>query len=192
MLTIAQDETIAKEVIISKGEIIYFPSGHRSKHLFQKIISGQFQNDRESGIGKTELSALRQTIGYVSNESYLAEEKSAQSNIELYTASLGIKPNKEYCQRLLQLAEIKGTDRVWDLSLLQKYCLRLIINIIKDPDLIIMEDPLSQIDKSIYKLFMDIIYEDISERGTTLIASISEPSVRDMFPGRLISLTCDA
>jgi len=68
---------------------------------------------------------------------------------------------------------------------MKKYLLRIIISLAKQPALIIVENPYSQLDESIYQSTMDIFYKMITNKGITFISSYSNEHILSRFPGRI-------
>ena len=185
-ITITEDTVIQEPIQLTKGELIYVKPGAWSVHLFKKISSGDlnFGNASDSGNTVTDLLDIRKSIAHISPDIYLWSEMTASENVEMYTASIGMNYPSSKVSSLCNKLGLDENLRVEDMTAMQQHLLRLIIGLAKEPDLILYANPLSQIDTSTYKNVMNVLYDEVINKGITLISCIGHKDICALFPGR--------
>ena len=122
--------------------------------------------------GEVDPEYLHRQIGYVAPYLTLYEEFNAEENIALYARIRGIPFDRG---RILALLERVGlpTDRkdpIRSFSSGMKQRMKLIFGILHQPPLLLLDEPISNLDSS----GMEIVYEIVREfrtRGTVIIAT---------------------
>ncbi len=178
---------------ICKGELVYTNDGNSFKKLVHKILGKEANNSEVLGqkldnLNTKNLAQLRRQIAYISDDLYLSEVVSVQTNIDIYAKSIGLASPPTFINAWMQNTKLRQEDIVEELNTIQKHQLRIIIGLAKNPKLVILANPISQIDNSVYLKSMEGFYSMMMEKGLTLITSYSNAQLMSQFPGRVIQL----
>lgn len=117
---------------------------------------------------------IKQRTGYLPEERGIVKEV-VVLNVLLYVAALKGMPRQQALQQAEQYLELMGlTDyahkKIQSLSKGMAQKVQFIMTILHDPDLLVLDEPLSGLDPLNQELFRDIII-DFRKRGKTILLS---------------------
>lgn len=183
---------------VSKGEIIYLKHGAKSQSLFDFILKanngnseGQiFDFDFNKVISSDDLSEIRKQIGYVDPKLFLRQEETIETNARYYLEALEININAAFTrfESYRNDLNVSRGAKVKDLNAIELYCFKIAVILAKNPKIIIVENPFSQLNLASYQEHMEKIYNLIRSKGMTYIAAISDKLIMQTYPGRYIEL----
>ncbi|MCF0245197.1 MAG: ABC transporter ATP-binding protein [Ileibacterium sp.] len=113
----------------------------------------------------------RNTVGYLRQKPILAENETVRSNIQLPFALQGKKINTPLLESLVQDLNMKSfmDSFVWQISAGQQQKTALIRILLKSPDLLLMDEPTSCLDRKSSREIMGLIYNWQRQHNTTVI-----------------------
>ena len=160
---------------VFKGEI-YSLLGHNGagKTTTFKIITGISKQDEGDVLFKGKKFSLKdkRQIGFLPERPYFYEYLTGREFLEFSANLFGIKADKKKIDALLELVELKEAEnrqlKKYSKGMLQR--LGIAQSIINDPELIILDEPLSGLDPIGRKKLRDIIL-GLKEEGRTIIYS---------------------
>lgn len=183
---------------IAKGEIVYLKYSSKSTDLFKTLLNptkeanahGTLFGKNLSQLTKADLHIQRQKIGFVDNTGYLLEDATIEKNLEFYINALELDLNAAATRfdSYRKTLYLKRGSKTKDLSPVQLFCFRICLCLAKQPELLLVENPLTQLDPESYIAQMDTLYDLIRQKGLTYIASVSDESIISTYPGRYIRL----
>lgn len=183
---------------IAKGEIIYLKYNDKSIDLFKALLNpnlkikanGQTFGKDLAKLSKEEVYQQRQKIGFVDNKGFLLEDETIEKNLEFYIDALTIDKLSAITRfnSFRKTLYIKRGSRINELSQVQLFCFRICLCLAKQPDILLVENPLTQLDPESYIAQMDTLYDLIRRKGLTYIASLSDQSIIETYPGRYVEL----
>ena len=198
LLNIKKINGLPVDFKVSKGEIVYLKHGAKSQSLFDLMMKmnsknseGQiFDFDFNKVISSDDLSAIRKQVGYVDPHLFLRLEDTIEANARLYLESIDITTETaltrfESYRKDLQVS--RGA-KVNDLNPVELYCFKIALVLAKNPKILLVENPLSQLNPISYQDQMEKIYNLIRNKGITYIAAISDKQIMQTYPGRYIEL----
>ncbi|NOY77709.1 MAG: ABC transporter ATP-binding protein [Calditrichaeota bacterium] len=163
---------------IAKGDVFAFlgPNGAGKTTTIKLILNIIFPDSGEiliDGLPHSNKNSRRK-IGYLPDQPYFYDYLTAKEYLA-FTAQLYNLPRSEYTQRipeLLNLVGLKGKERLqlrkFSRGMLQR--LGLAQALIHDPELLILDEPMTGLDPVGRKLFRDIILS-LKDRGKTVFFS---------------------
>jgi len=184
---------------VSKGEIIYLKHGTKSKDLFDLLLrsdraknsEGQiFDHDLNISLTSDKLSDIRQKIGYIDSKAYLNVDQSIEENARFYLDAIDIDKTAAFTrfESYRKDLNISRGAKIKELNPIDTYCFKIALALAKNPKILLVENPFSQLDPKSYLAQMEKIYNLIRTKGITYLASISDTSVMQTYPGRYIEL----
>ena len=180
----------------SPGEVIYVMHNKKVRRFFRDIllldnttIHGTFAGKPISEVTTAKKkAAYRSQIAYVSEQLYLNHEWSVAENIRLYQSALADSiTDQPTVDRYMKLTDIQPSTRVSTMSNIDLFYLKFIIGLIKKPALILIEDPSVQYTLSAFTPMMELIRSESLEKGLSTIISLTNESILESYPGRVIS-----
>lgn len=160
---------------VEEGEIfgILGPNGVGKTTLFQTIIGLLRQDGGEIRIQGEEhdhSKEVKKKISYLPSDISFYEGMTARQNLEFFTQLTDENPD---IQELLELVKLEdAADRkVGEFSTGMKKRLGIAQSLIKDPEIIIYDEPTTGLDPQGKKQFKDLARQVNRERGKTLLIS---------------------
>lgn len=163
---------------IRKGEVFAFlgPNGAGKSTTIKLILSVIFPDAGEiliDGVSHLEKRSRRK-IGYLPDQPYFYDYLTAKEFM-VFTAQLYNLPKSDYRERIPELLKLVGLDgkeklqlRKFSRGMLQR--LGLAQTLIHDPDLLILDEPMTGLDPMGRKTFRDIILS-LKNQGKTVFFS---------------------
>lgn len=186
---------------IHKGDFIIItgPTGSGKTTLLkliyreEKPTSGEifYQNIPYSKLKKKELSLFRKNLGIIFQDYKLFPELTVYENIKisLILSQRFIKNDKfliyEYLERF-KLAE-KAQKKVKELSGGEQQKVGIIRAIIRDPEILIADEPTGNLDPVSIKEILEIL-KIFNERGKTIILATHDPIILSQKLGKIVKL----
>jgi putative ABC transport system ATP-binding protein len=179
-------------VNVRRGEMISIigPSGS-GKSTLLNILGGLDKATAgsvrvfDADLGNIPISELvkfrRETVGHVFQNMNLISTLTAEENIELPMAALGIKET-ERKKRVLELLEVVGlTDRMdhkpGELSGGEQQRVALAAALANDPPLILADEPTGELDTENASIVVQYLHKINKELGKTVIMVTHDPSI---------------
>lgn len=163
------------EFSVKEGEIfgILGPNGVGKTTLFQTVL-GLLRQDsgtiKIKGTEHTQSKEIKKKIGYLPSDISFYEGMTARENLEFFTELAKTDPDLDDLLELVGLE--KDSDRaVGDFSTGMKKRLGIAQSMIKDPEIIIYDEPTTGLDPQGKKAFKDLVKKINRERGKTVIIS---------------------
>ena len=187
---------------IEKGEFLSIagPSGSGKTTLLNligcldKATSGEIYIDDEavSGKNKKELALLRrQKLGFVFQSFNLIPVLNAYENVSFALSLLGINGTeiKERTYAILAEVGLKGmeTRLPGELSGGQQQRVAVARALIKEPDLVLADEPTANLDSDTGREILDLMVDLNKKHGTTFVFSTHDQMVMD-YARRLVRL----
>ena len=189
---------------IEKGEFttIFGPSGSGKTTLLNiigcldKPTAGDIHYDESkklSELSKTELSDFRRyNLGFIFQGHNLIPVLTAFENVEFAIRIIDEMSKKERRKRVLDLLEAVGLGGLEDrrpneLSGGQKQRVAIARALVKNPKLVLADEPTANLDSETSEEVLDIMLKMNQERGTTFIFSTHDPQVMK-YARRLIEI----
>lgn len=143
-------------------------------------------------LSKTQLADIRrQKIGFVFQSYNLIPVLTAYENVEFSLALLGAKPEdaREKVMGILKDVGLEGLEnrRPNDLSGGQQQRVAIARALVKDPDLVLADEPTANLDSETGRAVLDLMLELNRKRGTTFIFSTHDSMVME-YARRLITV----
>ncbi|SLM17387.1 ABC transporter related protein [uncultured spirochete] len=115
----------------------------------------------------------RRRIGFLLDADGLYDQLSAIENLEFYAALYGCKPRRQSIMKLLESVGLadRAEDRAGGYSKGMRRRLALARALVHDPELLILDEPMSGIDPSGQMELRAIIKNLVKERGKTILFS---------------------
>ncbi|MFQ3275484.1 MAG: ABC-2 type transport system ATP-binding protein [Candidatus Nanohaloarchaea archaeon] len=160
---------------VEEGEIfgILGPNGVGKTTLFQTVIgllrpdAGSIKIDGEEHDHGKE---IKRKISYLPADISFYEDMTARKNLEFFAELTEEEPDIEELLELVNL-ESDAKRKVGDFSTGMKKRLGIAQSLIKDPEIIIYDEPTTGLDPQGKKQFKDLAKKVNSERGKTLLIS---------------------
>lgn len=122
----------------------------------------------------TDATAIRKTIGYMSQKFSLYGDLTVAENIELFAGLYGVRDEVLAARRawVIEMAGITGQERLLtaELPLGWKQRLALGCAVLHEPRILFLDEPTSGVDPIARRAFWDLIYQ-LSHTGTTVLVS---------------------
>lgn len=160
---------------VEEGEIfgILGPNGVGKTTLFQTVL-GLLRADGGSikikGEKHTQSKEIKKKIGYLPSDISFYEGMTARQNLEFFTELAGTDPDLD---DLLDLVDLQDDAErpVKAFSTGMKKRLGIAQSMIKDPEIIIYDEPTTGLDPQGKRVFKDLVRKVNRERGKTVIIS---------------------
>lgn len=160
---------------VEEGEIfgILGPNGVGKTTLFQTVL-GLLQEDSGKvvidGEEHDDSKAIKQKISYLPSDISFYGDMTARRNLEFFSELAETEPDID---ELIELVELQDdADRkVGDFSTGMKKRLGIAQSLIKDPEIIIYDEPTTGLDPQGKKQFKDLARKVNEERGKTILIS---------------------
>lgn len=171
----SHDVLTGMDLEIRDGEIfgVLGPNGVGKTTLFQTILGLLRLDDGQihvAGAGDDRGKEVRRQIGYLPSDISFYESKTARQNLEYFTRLAGTDPDLD---ELLELVGL-GTEAqrpVGEFSTGMKKRLGIAQAMIKDPPIVIFDEPTTGLDPEGKRAFKDLVVEINEERGMTVVIS---------------------
>lgn len=160
---------------VEDGEIfgILGPNGVGKTTLFQTII-GLLKHEEGAikikGREHDHSKKIKQEIGYLPSDISFYEDKTARENLEFFSDLAEKQPSLDHLLEIVGL-ENDAERNVGDFSTGMKKRLGIAQSMIKDPELIIYDEPTTGLDPEGKKEFKDLVKKINREKNKTIIIS---------------------
>ncbi|OCN04664.1 hypothetical protein A4S06_10945 [Erysipelotrichaceae bacterium MTC7] len=139
-----------------------------------------YEGNNINQMNNEELSNFKRNyIGFVLQENDLIDHLTVEENINLFAAltdkSISEKELTSYLKEFR--LEIPFSQTVSTLSLGQKQRLALACSLIKEPDVLVLDEPTASLDKENEKIIINILKEQIKKRNIYLLISSHSKAV---------------
>lgn len=191
------------DLTISRGEFtsVFGPSGSGKTTLLNligaldKATSGtiRFNGDELGGFSRDDLAMLRRReIGFIFQSYNLIPVLTAQENVEFALRIAGGENKKnsfEKARSLLQEVGLEGMEdrRPNELSGGQKQRVAVARALVKEPSLVLADEPTANLDSETSKEVLGIMLDMNEDLKTTFVFSTHDPMVMD-YARRLLEL----
>ena len=133
----------------------------------------------------------RENIGFVFQQMGLLPSFSAYENLDLM-ARLGGLPRAERRERILESLELVDLldyydHRPYEMSGGQQQRIAIARGLVAEPDLILADEPTSELDSETTHKVMAVLNDFVSKKGTSILLSSHDPIV-DEYVDRVITL----
>ncbi len=133
----------------------------------------------------------RENIGFVFQQMGLLPSFSAYENLDLM-ARLGGLPRSERRERILESLELVDLldyydHRPYEMSGGQQQRIAIARGLVAEPDLILADEPTSELDSETTHKVMAVLNDFVSKKGTSILLSSHDPIV-DEYVDRVITL----
>ncbi|MFD7729297.1 ABC transporter ATP-binding protein [Kitasatospora phosalacinea] len=115
-------------------------------------------------------SALRARIGFAAQDKPLYRSFTVADTLRM-GRELNPGWNQGLAERVVGLAELKRTAKVGSLSGGQRSRLALALAVGKQPELLLLDEPMADLDPSVRHDLMGLLLSDAAERGSTVLIS---------------------
>ncbi|MDP4182651.1 MAG: ABC transporter ATP-binding protein [Bacillota bacterium] len=160
---------------VKKGSILALigPNGAGKTSLI-KILTGIWKTDKGfitiNDEQIFENADVKTKIGYVPDFSHYYDTFKVKEMIEFYRlAYKGF--NISRLEELNRNFQLDAKKRVRELSKGNKTKLSLMLNLCIMPEVLILDEPTSGLDPVAKKRFLEVLIDDVAERGTTVVVS---------------------
>lgn len=198
LLNIKKINGLPVDFKVSKGEIVYLKHGTKSQSLFDLILKmnsknseGQiFEFDFNKVLSSDDQSAVRKQIGYVDPNLFLRQEETIEANARYYIEAIDIATQPAFTrfESYRKDLNVSRGAKIKDLNPIELYCFKIAVVLAKNPRILLVENPFSQLNPNSYQDQMEQIYNLIRNKGITYIAAISDKQIMQTYPGRYIEL----
>ncbi len=133
----------------------------------------------------------RESIGFVFQQMGLLPSFSAYENLDVM-ARLGNVPRRDRRRRILDTLELVGLldyydHRPYEMSGGQQQRIAIARALVTEPDLILADEPSSELDSETTHMVLAVLGEFVREKGVSILLSSHDPIV-DEYADRIISL----
>ncbi len=181
---------------VSPGEMVYCLSNDNCSSVLNGLVRKEDNKVSGSVLGydlkdksPKQLRDLRGEIGFVDDDLYLSKENTVLENFELYSA--GFREQAKMLNSFNRHLRHFGIDKsalVAALNPREIFFTKLSLCLAKDPRLVVVPKAFTFSSQLVFKQQMSYIYELIMDGGLTYIAAISNESLTENFPGRVVTL----
>ena len=123
---------------------------------------------------------LRQ-IGLVTDALVLLEDKTVNEMVKIYQSSVG---KKLAVGDIARTFGISPTKRIDTFNKFDRILIKILIALAKDPALLIIDNPINQLDLEQYRSMMMKLQAISSSTGIGVVLTLSNLDLIDHFPGR--------
>ncbi len=189
-----------KQLQIKRGELVYLSHdiettsslksmlGLESDSSFNTEVFGEYiQHATES-----EKAKHRKSIAFIDGSMRFLESATIQENIKFYLDSIQIKSDKSVVENLLSANGMSYDQTTSELSDYQNFVLSIVVGLAKQPEIVVLINPLSQVSEESFAQMMDSFYKLILDQGMTCIITLSNLKLAELYPGRVVSHTAMA
>lgn len=160
---------------VEKGSIfgLIGPNG-AGKTTLIKHIMGIYQLDngevKIKGENVYENTDVKKVMGYVTDESNLMNSFNLNQLAKFYSLTYE-KFDMERFHELNKIFQLPYKKRIKKFSKGMKMRASIMLNLSCMPEILILDEPTNGLDPIVKKKFLNILVEDVAERGTTIIIS---------------------
>lgn len=160
---------------VKKGDIYGFIGKNGAgKTTFMRMITGlAAPNGGEIELfGKKDLEKQRKRIGSLIENPGIYPNMTARENLEIVRRSFGIT-DKNAVEEMLQFVGLGSTDKkkVKNFSMGMKQRLGIAISLFRNPDFLILDEPINGLDPAGIKEIRDLLLKLNKERNITILIS---------------------
>ena len=136
-----------------------------------KVHSGRIEWNR-SEVKRKDLPDYRRDVAYVGGEDWCAGSLTIRQNTELFK-QLYPEFDDAYYEQLMQLAdlEIAAEQAYYQLSAGQQMKAELIFALARHPKMLLLDEPLANLDPVFKTDILELIQEDVAKNGTGVLIS---------------------
>lgn len=160
---------------VKKGDIYGFIGKNGAgKTTFMRMITGLAAptGGEIELFGKKDLEKQRKRIGSLIENPGIYPNMTARENLEIVRRSFGIT-DKNAVEEMLQFVGLGGTDKkkVKNFSMGMKQRLGIAISLFRNPDFLILDEPINGLDPAGIKEIRDLLLKLNKERNITILIS---------------------
>ena len=186
---------------IDKGEftVLAGPSGSGKTTLLRLIYRDEVPTEGKirvagyevTGLRRSEVPQLRRAIGVVFQDAKLLPGRTVYDNVAFILRVLGA-PRREIAPRVIQALKAVGLSRKTQalpaqLSLGEQQRVALARALVKEPALLLADEPTGNLDEAISEEILDLLRE-IWSRGTTILLATHRATLADQLKRRTLVL----
>lgn len=160
---------------VKKGDIYGFIGKNGAgKTTFMRMVTGMASptEGRLELFGRKDLEKQRKRIGSLIETPGLYPNMTARENLEVLRKSYGIS-DKNVIEEMLNLVGLGGIDKkkVKNFSMGMKQRLGIAVSLFRNPDFLILDEPINGLDPSGIKEIRDLLLRLNQEREITILIS---------------------
>ena len=186
---------------IEKGEftVLAGPSGSGKTTLLRLLYRDEVPTEGEiqvagyevTGLRRSQIPRLRRAIGVVFQDAKLLPGRTVYENVAFILQVLGA-PRREIAPRVMQALKAVGLSAraqalPAQLSLGEQQRTALARALVKDPALLLADEPTGNLDEGIAEEILDLLRE-IWSRGTTILLATHRATLADQLKRRTLVL----
>jgi len=186
---------------IDKGEftVLAGPSGSGKTTLLRLIYRDEVPTEGEirvagyevTGLRRSQVPQLRRAIGVVFQDAKLLPGRTVYENVAFILRVLGA-PRREIAPRVIQALKAVGLSAKTQalpaqLSLGERQRVALARALVKEPALLLADEPTGNLDEAISEEILDLLRE-IWSRGTTILLATHRATLADQLKRRTLVL----
>ena len=161
---------------VKKGDIYGFIGKNGAgKTTFMRMITGMAAptGGEIELFGKNDLEKQRKRIGSLIENPGIYPNMTARENLEVVRRSFGIT-DKNAVDEMLEFVGLGGTDKkkVKNFSMGMKQRLGIAISLFRNPDFLILDEPINGLDPAGIKEIRDLSYEELKVKLNDLKADL--------------------
>jgi len=196
LIEISSSDNLGHTIGISKGELVYLENSEKARQYLGRLLGTSAHKQLRISVENKDLEqyssanwvTLRRRIAYINQDLRLLTEATVQENIDFYLSSINANASSNLSW-LMKEFKLNSSVAVSKLSDMERYKLRLIIGLAKEPDILILDNPYAQLEVQAYESVMNKVYQLLMEKGITCISILSNSDLISSFPGRQLDLT---
>ncbi len=186
---------------VMAGEFVFITGpGGSGKSSLLRILFGAERPDcgevivngiRLTQPGFKKVYRLRRTMGIISPDFKLLRDRDVKENVSFALEVIGHSP-KEIQGRVAETLERIGLqeraeDPILSLSAGEQQCVAIARALVKDPSLILADEPTSILDERMTERVIEI-FMDLHQKGTTILMATQDTQLIQRHPYRAVSL----